>query len=159
MERNYELHYEILSAMLKDEMLQHESLEKFTRYDETLGVSKLYKIIDTTTNSFFRENSPFIKELNGIFKTFTKGMCLWDEDKVFGNLVGILVQQFIETMRQALPPVSMNHLDEISYNKFMLDTKFNVIFFQQCGIFFNDKVRNIAKLHMDGILTKMEELL
>lgn len=159
MEYNYELHYELLIEMLKDDMLHPESLEKFTRYDDKLGFTKIKRIADSTKKSFFGTNSLFIKEIDRIFKTFTKDICLWDECKAFDNLVDILAEQYIETMGQTLPVVSMNGLNENWYHKFMLDTKFNVIFVQQSSFFFNDKVRNNTKLYINGILDKMEGFL
>ena len=89
---NYELHYKLLSEMLKDDMLNPEALERFTRYDEVLGVSKINNITDAAAKYFFSEDSLFIKELNGIFKEVTKSVCLWDENKMFRNLAEILTQ-------------------------------------------------------------------
>lgn len=151
----YEMDYEDIKDVLIVEMLQPNSLERFTRYDENLGVSKIKEIIEISAKSFFDENSLFVKELSKIFKEFTKDICIWDEKKVFGNLVDILSQRFIETLRLTLPAVRVDQLNEISYHEFMSNTKFNVIFSQQCSVFFNDSAKNITKKYIDEILSKM----
>ena len=159
MEFNYDLHYGFLREMLREDMLQPETLDEYTRYDENAGISKINKIADIAAKSFFGESSLFTDELYSIYKAFTKGVGVWEENKIFGNLLSLLARRFRKDMKQALPPVGKNLLNEISYHEFMLNTKFNAIFTQQCDVFFCDTAKDITKLYLDNLMIKMEELI
>ena len=160
MEHNYELQYELLKVLLKDNCLNSESLENFTRYDERVGFSKINGIADVASKNFFEESSVFIIELYDIYKAFAKGINLWDEKTIYGGLVNALTFRFKNDMTQILPVVGRKKKnDELSYHKFMLDTKFNAIFMQECNKFFNDTAKDVTKKYLDRVLEKMEELL
>lgn len=160
MELNYELHYELLKELLKDNYLNPESLENYTRYDERVGFSKINGIVDVATKKFFEASSIFIIELYDIYKAFAKGINLWDENTIFGGLVNALTFRFYNDMTQVLPVIGgKKKNDELSYHKFMLNTKFNAIFTQECNKFFNDTAKDVTKMYLDSVLVKMEELL
>ena len=156
---NFDLHYEFLKEMLKDGLLQPESLDEFIRYDENVGVSKIKKLADIAARSFFSESSVFTNELYDIFKAYTKDIRVWNENRIFGCLVSILTYHFQKDMKQVLPTVDKNLSNEISYNKFMINTKFNAIFIQQCNIFFTGTAKDITKCYLNNLLRKMEELI
>lgn len=157
-DNSFDLNYEILGILLKDEMLHPESLDKLLSYDERLGGKKIKIIVPNAVQLFFDKRSQFMQETSEMLKKFTNEICLWDEDKVFNNLKNILVQHFRMHMEKSLPLVTISQTTEEVYNRFMCDTKFNVIFMQSSDMFFYATAKDIIKSYINNIFKKMEEL-
>lgn len=156
---NYEWGYKILRYNLKDEMLLHSKLDKFTCYKEMSSGRNINQLSNVTAQTFFCENSQFVTELQTLFKTFTRQICLWDEAKVLENLQFVLAQRFRENMALALPKVALGGISNAEYEILMNETKFNVKFQQYCHEFFDNTAKDVIKEYIAKLFARLEELL
>ena len=155
----YELGYQFLCCKLKEEMLLHSNLDKFTCYEEMAGGRNINQLSNVTAQTFFCKNSQFVTELQTLFKALTRPICLWDEAKVLENLQLVLTRRFRENMELTLPIVSFGGISNAQYEILMNETKFNVKFHQYCHGFFDNIAKNVIKEYIEKMFVRLEGFL
>ena len=157
-ESEYNIEYELLLDMIREDLLP-SSLDKFTKYNNKLGVQALNQIVSLSSSRFFDKNSLFVEEFYYVFERFTKGICIWEPDAVFNDILHVMTQEFCYGLENTLPIVKIKHVNEMEYVKFLQETSFNVFFAKYCSEFFSMTARQIFKRYLTDLFIRMEELL